>query len=96
MSSGFECLWENTEKYINFFVSINKNITENDYKHLKHVCNMFHIKNLGNNHDLYVQSGTVLVVDIFENFWDTCVKTCNLNSFIFILHLPYPELQPCK
>ena len=39
-----------------------ENITNAHYKHAKKV------KNLGNFHDLYVQSNTLLLADAFESF----------------------------
>ena len=44
------------------------NITDSDYAHAKKVCKDFEIKNLGEYHDLYVQSNTLLLADVFENF----------------------------
>ena len=41
-------------------------ITNEDYKH--RVWKEFNIKNLGEYHDLYVQSDTTLLADVFENF----------------------------
>ena len=44
-----------------FFSSFNKeDISESDYRHAKKVFNKFNIKNLGEHHDLYVQSDTLL------------------------------------
>ena len=43
-------------------------ITDADYTHAKRVCKDFEIKNLGEYQDLYVQSDTLLLVDVFENF----------------------------
>ena len=34
----------------------------------------FEIKNLGENHDLYVQSDALFLVDVLENFQDMCVE----------------------
>ena len=45
-----------------------EDIADADYTHTKRVCEDFEIKNLGEYYDLYVQSGTLLLVDIFENF----------------------------
>ena len=43
-------------------------ITDADNPHEKRVCKDFEIKNLGEYHDLYVQSNTLLLADVFENF----------------------------
>ena len=48
-------------------------IIDADYEHTKTVCKNFKTKNLGEYHEylgeyLYVQSKTVLVVHIFNNF----------------------------
>ena len=40
-------------------------ITDEDYSHAQKVCNTFKIKNLGECHDLYVQSDTSLLADVF-------------------------------
>ena len=40
----------------------------------KRVCKDFEIKNLGGYHDLYVQSDTLLLADVFENFSNICIK----------------------
>ena len=34
----------------------------------------FKLKNLGEYHDLYVQSDTLLLSDVFENFRNMCIK----------------------
>ena len=47
---------------------IMEDITDADYAHSKRVCKDFEIKNLGEYHDLYVQSDTLLLADVFENF----------------------------
>ena len=43
-------------------------ITYADYAQEKIVCKDFEIKNLGEYHDLYVQSDTLLLADVFDNF----------------------------
>ena len=32
------------------------------------------LKNLGDDHDLYVQSDTFLLADVFENFRNKCIE----------------------
>ena len=36
-------------------------------RHVKRVFKNFNNKNLGDYHDLYVQSGTLLLADVFKN-----------------------------
>ena len=44
------------------------NISDGDYAHAKRVCKDFEIKNLGEYHDFYVQSNTLLLADVFKDF----------------------------
>ena len=53
-------------------------ITDADFAQTKTVCKDFEIKNLGEYHDLYIQSNTLLLADIFENFRNICVNNINL------------------
>ena len=39
----------------------------------------FEIKNLGSNHDLYVQSDTLLLTDLFENFRNRFLERYELD-----------------
>ena len=51
-----------------------EDIADADYAHAKRVCKDFEIKNLGEYHDLYVQSNTLLLADIFNNFRNMCLE----------------------
>ena len=53
-------------------------ITDADYAHVKRVCKDFETKNLGEYHELYVQSDTLLLIDVFENLRNMCLKNTNL------------------
>ena len=45
-----------------------ENIDDIDYRHGNNVFKIFKLKNLGEYHDLCVQSDTLLLADVFENF----------------------------
>ena len=45
-----------------------EDITDEDFVHTKRVCKDFEMKDLREYYDLYVQSDTLLFVDVFENF----------------------------
>ena len=53
-------------------------------KDLIDVFKRFKLENLGQYHDLYVQSDTLLLADVFENFRDMCVKVYELDP----AHIP--------
>ena len=61
-----------------------ENITETDYIHANKVFKTFKLNNLGDYHDLYVQSDTLLLADVFENFRKACIKTYELDPAHFI------------
>ena len=49
-----------------FYSELNKeHITDEDYAHAQKVWSTFNIKNLGECHDLYVQSDTALLANVF-------------------------------
>ena len=55
-----------------------------DYAHAKRVCKDFEIKNLGEYHNLYVQSNTLLLADVFENFRNMCLEIYKLDPAEFL------------
>ena len=61
-----------------------ENITELEYIHANNVFKTFKLNNLGDYHDLYVQSDTLLLADVFENFRKACIKTYELDPAHFI------------
>ena len=68
-----------------FYSELNKElITDEDYSHAKKVWHAFKIKNLGEYHDLYVQSDTSLLADVFDNFRDKCIEKYEIDSAHFL------------
>ena len=61
-----------------------ENIDDIDYRHANNVFKIFKLKNLGEYHDLYVQSGTLLLADVFENFRDKCLEVYELDPAHFL------------
>ena len=49
-------------------------ITDVDHRHVKRVFKNLDNKNLGDYDDLYVQSDTLLLADVFENFRNKCTE----------------------
>ena len=58
-----------------------ENITEANCPHAKRVCKDFEIKNEEEYRDLYVQSNTLLLPDVFENFKNMFLEIYGLGSF---------------
>ena len=68
-----------------FYSNLNmEHITDADYMHAKKVCRDCEIKNLGKYHDLYLKSDTLLLADVFGNFWKMCLKICHLDPVKFL------------
>ena len=56
-----------------------EDIADADYMHAKRVCKDFEIKNLGECHDLYLKSDTLLLADVFKNLRKMCLKIYHLD-----------------
>ena len=72
----------------------NEDIQDIDYRHGNNVFNNFKLNNLGDYHDLYVQSDTLLLADVSENFRDMCINAYELDPAHF-LSLPGLAWQAC-
>ena len=59
-----------------------------DYAHARRVWKDFEIKHLGEYHDLYFQSATLFLVDVFENFRNLCIEIYELNPVNFFFSVP--------
>ena len=78
-----------------FYSNLNmENIDDIDYRHGNNVFKIFKLENQGEYHDLYVQSDTLLLADVFENFRNKCLEVYELDPAHF---LPLPGLawQAC-
>ena len=53
--------------------------------HVQKVWEVFKTKDMSENYDLYVQSDTLLLADVFENFRDKCIEIYGLDSADFLL-----------
>ena len=71
-----------------------EDITDTDYKHANKVFKELKLKHLGEYHDLYVQSDTLLPADVFENFRNMCIKVYELDPAHF-LSAPGLAWQAC-
>ena len=61
-----------------------EDITDVDYRHRKTVFEYLINKKLGDYHDLYVQSDTLLLADVFGNFKNMCIKVYDLDPANFL------------
>ena len=68
-----------------FYSNLNlEDISDEDYIHAQKLLGVFKIKNLGEYHDLYVQSDTLLLSDVFENFRNMCLNIYKLDPIYFV------------
>ena len=68
-----------------FYSNLNlEDISDEDYAHAQKVWDVFEINNLGEYHDLYVQSDTLLLADVFENFRNMCLEIYELDPVYFV------------
>ena len=77
-----------------FYSSLNmEDFTDVYHRHVNNVFKKFKLKQLGEYHDLYVQSDTLLLADVFENFRNMCIKVYELDPAHF-LSAPGLSWQP--
>ena len=78
-----------------FYSNLNmEDISDIDYRHANNVFKRFKLESLGDYHDLYVQSNTLLLADVFNNFRDMCIKEYELDPAHF-LSLPGFAWKAC-
>ena len=71
------------KKYFYSHLNI-EDITDADHAHPKRLSKEFQIKNVGEYHDFYVQSDTLLLADVFENFRNLCINIYELDPAKFL------------
>ena len=68
-----------------FYSELNlDDIDDKDYEHAQKVWKVFKIKILGEYLDLHVESDTLLLSDVFENFRDKCIEIYKLDPAHFL------------
>ena len=68
-----------------FYSNLNlEDISDKDYAHAQEVWDVFKTNNLGEYHDLYVQSYTLLLSDVFEMFRNMCLKIYEFDPVYFV------------
>ena len=78
-----------------FYSNLNiEGITDVHFRHRKTVFEHLINKNVGDYHDLYVQSDTLLLADVFENFRTMCTEVYELDPAHF-LSAPGLAWQAC-
>ena len=82
--------WEKFDKNIlppkeAFYSNSNlEDISDEDYTHAQKVWDVFEINSIGDYHDLYVQSDTLLLADVYENFRNMCFEKYQLDPTYFV------------
>ena len=71
-----------------------EDISDTDYKHPNNVFKKFDLNNLGDYHDLYVRSDTLLLAHVFENLRNACLSNYELDPAHFV-SLPGLAWQAC-
>ena len=60
-----------------------EDIIDANHKHKKRVWKDFKTKNLEKFYNLFIQSDTLLLADVFESFRNKCIEICELESAHF-------------
>ena len=61
-----------------------KGVSDEDYRHVQKVWEIFETKDLGGTHDLYVQWDTLLLTDVFKNFRNKGIEIYGLDPAYFL------------
>ena len=58
----------------------NESVSKDDYDHAKAIWRLFDMKTMGDYHDLYLKTDTILLADVFERFRDVCIESYGLDA----------------
>ena len=61
-----------------------EDITDIDHRHPKRVFKIINYESIGDHHNLCIQSDTLLLADVFENFRNICLKEYKLDPAHFL------------
>ena len=59
-------------------------ITDSNSAHAKRVCKDLKIRNVKDYYDLYVESDTALLADVFEKIQNVCLKIYDVDPVCFL------------
>ena len=82
--------WENFDETTlspkeGFYSNLNlEDIGDEDYAHAQKVWDVFEIKTLGEYHNLYAQSDTLLLADVLKNFRNKYLEIYELDAIYFV------------
>ena len=58
-------------------------VSSEDYEHATKVWNGFSLRNLGEYHDLYLETDVILLANVFETFRKVCLDNYGLDPAHF-------------
>ena len=68
-----------------FYIKLNlENMTDKDYEPARKLWEVFGIKNRSEYHDLYAQSDTFLLANVFQNLRGKCKEIYELDPIYFV------------
>ena len=66
--------------YSNLYMS---GVGDSEYEHARNVWREFGIKNMGEYHDLYLRTDTIILANVFESFRSVCMENYGLDPAHF-------------
>ena len=82
-------IWDKSEEkqlpsIEDFYSKLNMSgISEKDHQHACKVWNEFGLKNMGDYHDLYLETDVILLANVFESFRKECLDNYGLDTAHF-------------